>query len=96
MSQNGPIRKVITIKVMFEDFLILTPAVGHPGWTFEDFQNFFSKKYDVLLSRLVNEIDLTSHIPDVFDPYNSSDKFSPNRLLLHTFFIINFKQTVEG
>ena len=33
MYQNGQIRKVITKKVICEDFLIFSPAVGHPGWT---------------------------------------------------------------
>ena len=31
MFQNGPIRKVIMKKVIFEDFLIFSPAVGNPG-----------------------------------------------------------------
>ena len=33
MFQNGPIRKVIMKKVIFEDFLIFSPAVGNPGST---------------------------------------------------------------
>ena len=33
MFHNGPIRKVIMIKVIFEDFYNFLPAVGHTGWT---------------------------------------------------------------
>ena len=46
MVQNGPIRKVITIKVIFEDLFIFSPAVGHPGWTLRKFQKIFQKKHD--------------------------------------------------
>ena len=46
MFQNGPIRKVIMIKVIFEDFLIFSPAVGHPGWTLRKFsEDSFKKHY---------------------------------------------------
>jgi len=37
MVQNGPIRKVITIKVKFEEIFIFFPAVGHPGSTLRKF-----------------------------------------------------------
>ena len=30
MFQNGPIRKVITIKMIFDDFFYFFPAVDHP------------------------------------------------------------------
>ena len=43
MIQNGPIRKVITIKVIFEDLFIFPPAVGHPGWTLRKFPEDFLK-----------------------------------------------------
>ena len=45
MFQNGPIRKVIMIKVIFEDFLIFSPAVGHPGWTLRKFSKDSFKKH---------------------------------------------------
>ena len=44
MVQNGPIRKVITIKVIFEDIFIFSPAVGHPGWTLRKFSKDLKKK----------------------------------------------------
>ena len=44
MFQNGPIRKVIMIKRIFEDFLIFSPAVGHPGWTLRKFSKDLKKK----------------------------------------------------
>ena len=46
MFQNGPIRKVIMIKVIFEDLFIFSPAVGHPGWTLRKFSEDFFKKHD--------------------------------------------------
>ena len=46
MVQNGPIRKVITIKAIFEDIFIFSPAVGHPGWTLRKFSEIFFKKHD--------------------------------------------------
>ena len=45
MFQNGPIRKVIMIKVIFEDFLFFSPAVGHPGWTLRKFSKDSFKKH---------------------------------------------------
>ena len=45
MIQNGPIRKVIMIKVMFEDFLIFPPAVGHPGSTLRKISEDVFKKH---------------------------------------------------
>ena len=48
MFQNGPIRKVIMIKVIFEDFLIFFPAVGNTGWTLRKFSEDFFKKHDSL------------------------------------------------
>ena len=45
MFQNGPIRKVIMKKVIFEDFLIFSPAVGHPGWTLRKFSKDSFKKH---------------------------------------------------
>ena len=47
MFQNGPIRKVITKKVIFEDFLIFSPAVGHPGLTLRKILEDFFKKSQV-------------------------------------------------
>ena len=47
MFQNGPIRKVITKKVIFEDFLIFSPAVGHPGSTLRKILEDFFKKSQV-------------------------------------------------
>jgi len=46
MVQNGPIRKVITIKVIFEDIFIFSPAVGHPGWTLRKFSKDLKKKHN--------------------------------------------------
>ena len=46
MVQNGPIRKVITIKVIFEDIFIFSPAVGHPGWTLRKFSKDSFKKHN--------------------------------------------------
>ena len=43
MFQNGPIRKVIMKKVIFEDYLIFSPAVGHPGSTLRKYWKIFSK-----------------------------------------------------
>ena len=43
MVQNGPIRKVITIKVIFEDIFIFSPAVGHPGSTLRKFSEDLKK-----------------------------------------------------
>ena len=40
--QNGPIHKDITIKMIFADFFIFSPAVGHPGWTVKKFRMIFS------------------------------------------------------
>ena len=45
MFQNGPIRKVIMKKVIFEDFLIFSPAVGHPGSTLIKISDDFFKKH---------------------------------------------------
>ena len=39
MVQNGSIRKVITIKTIFEDIFIFSPAVGHPGLTLRKFSD---------------------------------------------------------
>ena len=47
MFQNGPIRKVITKKVIFGDFLIFSPAVGHPGSTLRKILEDFFKKSQV-------------------------------------------------
>ena len=47
MFQNGPIRKVITKKVIFENFLIFSPAEGHPGSTFKKILEDFFKKSQV-------------------------------------------------
>ena len=44
MVQNGPIRKVITIKVIFEDLFIFSPAVGHHGSTLRKFSEDFFRK----------------------------------------------------
>ena len=43
MFQNGPIRKVITKKVIFEGFLIFSPAVGHLARHLEKSWKNFSK-----------------------------------------------------
>ena len=45
MFQNGTIRKVIMKKVIFEDFLFFSPAVGHPDWTLRKFSEDSFKKY---------------------------------------------------
>ena len=46
MFQNGTIRKVIMKKVIFEDFLFFSPAVGHPDWTLRKFsEDSFKKHY---------------------------------------------------
>ena len=46
MFQNDPIRKDIIIKVIFEDFLFFSPAVGHPGLTLRIFsEDSFKKHY---------------------------------------------------
>ena len=72
MVQNGPIRKVITIKVLFEYLFIFSPAVGHSGWTLGKFsEDFFQKNIMVRLSRLVFQIYLILHTPKVFDPLDS-------------------------
>ena len=47
MFQNGPIRKVITKKVIFEDFSIFSPAAGHPGSTLRKILEDFFKKSQV-------------------------------------------------
>lgn len=47
MFQNGPIRKVITKKSYLEDFLIFSPAVGHPGSTLRKILEDFFKKSQV-------------------------------------------------
>ena len=70
MVQNGPIRKVITIKVIFEDIFIFSPAVGHPGSTLRKFSEDLKKHIMILLSRLMYQIDLKLHTPNVFDPLN--------------------------
>ena len=47
MVQNGPIRNVISIKAIFEDIFIFSPAVGHPCSTLRTFSgNFFKNHYD--------------------------------------------------
>ena len=71
MFQNGPIRKVIMKKVIFEDFLIFSPAVGNPGSSLSKILEDKKKQIMVLLSRLVYKIDLILHTPNVFDPFNS-------------------------
>ena len=45
MFQNDPIRKVITKKVIFEDFLIFSPDLGHPGSTLRKISEDFLKKH---------------------------------------------------
>jgi hypothetical protein len=46
MFQNGPIRKVITIKVILKTFIFFSPAVGHPGSTLRKIsEDFFKKHY---------------------------------------------------
>ena len=47
MFQNGPIREVITKKSYLEDFLINSPAVGHPGSTLRKILEDFFKKSQV-------------------------------------------------
>ena len=47
MFQNGPIRKVIMKKVIFEDFLIFSAAVGLPGLTLKKILEDFFKKSQV-------------------------------------------------
>ena len=67
MFQNGPIRKVITIKVIFEDFLIFSPAVCHPGWTLRKIsEGSFKKHYDPFIEMGVSD-RLYIHTPNVFD-----------------------------
>ena len=51
MFRNGPIRKVITIKVIFEDLFIFSPAVGHPGWTLRKFPEDFFKNTNWSINR---------------------------------------------
>ena len=56
MFQNGPIRKVITIKVIFEDFFIFFPAVGHPGSTLRKIlEDFFKKHYGPFIEICVSD-----------------------------------------
>ena len=46
MVQNGPIRKVITIKSIFEAVSIFSPALGHPGWTLRKIsEEFFADPF---------------------------------------------------
>ena len=45
MVQNGPIRKVKTMKAIFEDIFIFSPAVGHPGSTLKKFSEIFIKEH---------------------------------------------------
>ena len=45
MFQNGAIRKVIMKKVIFEDFLIFSPALGNPGSTLRKISEDFVKKH---------------------------------------------------
>ena len=59
MFQNGPIRKVITKKVIFEDFLIFSPAVGHPGSTLRKILEDFFKKSQVRNSHYLFSGDVT-------------------------------------
>ena len=59
MFQNGPIRKVITKKVIFEDFLIFSPAVGHPGSTLRKILEDFFKKSQVRNSHYLFSHDLS-------------------------------------
>ena len=47
MFQNGPIRKVIMKKVIFEDFLFFSQAVGHLGLTLRKILEDFFKKSQV-------------------------------------------------
>ena len=70
MVQNGSIRKVITKKTIFEDIFIFSPAVGHPGSTLRKFSEDLKKHIMILLSRLMYQIDLKLHTPNVFDPLN--------------------------
>ena len=66
MFQNGPIRKVIVKKLIFEDFLIFSPAVGHPGSTLRKiFEDFFKKHYGPFI-----KIGVSDRL-NVFHPYNS-------------------------
>ena len=51
MLQNGPIRKVIMKKVIFEDFLIFSPALGHPGWTLRKFSEYLFKNTNWSINR---------------------------------------------
>ena len=61
MFQNGPIRKVITKKVILEDFLIFSPAIGHPGLKLKGILEDFFKKSQVRNSHYLfqmNSLDL--------------------------------------
>ena len=43
---NGPIRKVITLKVKFEDIRKIFPLLGHQSWRLRKFLKFFEKKFN--------------------------------------------------
>ena len=58
MFQNGPIRKVITKKVIFEDFLIFSPACSKLRKILED----FFKKSQVRNSHYLFEPEIKSFI----------------------------------
>ena len=64
MFQNGPIRKVITKKVIFEDFLIFSPAIGHPGLTLRKILEDFFKKSQVRNSHYLFLIKLLKKMRD--------------------------------
>ena len=87
MVQNGPIRKVITIKVIFEDLFIFSPAVGHPCWTLRKFQKIFQKKTWWSFYRdCCNRSTWYSILRMFLTLSTHSDKFSPSSRVLHTFF----------
>ena len=71
MFQNGPIRKVIMKKVIFEDFLIFSPAIGHPGSTLRKISDdFFKKHYGHFIEIGVSDrLDIA--YSQCFDPFNS-------------------------
>ena len=86
MIQNGPIRKVFTIKVIFDNFFIFCPAVGHPGSTLRKISEDFFKKlfwsfYQDWCIRSTSYCILRMFL----NLKTHSDKFNPRKVALHTF-----------
>ena len=88
MIQNGPIRKVFTIKVIFDYFFIFCPAVGHHGSTLRKFLEDFFKKSQVRNSHYLFLKLFMDSVDCVAKTTRTDDLSSAKSLITRNFIIV--------